>query len=232
MSQNLYILMQINDSVFPIGGYTQSYGLETYILNDSVKSKEDVFTYISTNLKTAFLYSELLVMSLAYDYASSGQFNKIIELDHIMKVSKTPREIRVASHKLGARFVKTVSVIHNVNYCNESFLDYAKAVANKETLPNHAVAQGVFCASLGIEKKQAMSFYCYASSSAMVTNSVKAVPLSQTVGQQILFDLSPLHDKIIEEALTLDISYVGLSMPGFDIRCMQHEVLYSRLYMS
>ncbi len=232
MNNVLYTLMQVNDSVFPIGGYTQSYGLETYILNGDICTKKDVTNYISTNLKTAFTYSELLVMSLAYDYACNGDIEKIKSLDKMMLASKSPREIREASYKLGTRFVKTIAAIENVHYVNDVFTNYATKVLAKEFLTNHAVAQGIFCASLGVEKKLAMSFYTYATTSAMVTNSVKAVPLSQSVGQQILFDVSRIHDEIIEYVLTLDVSYVGLSMPGFDLRCMQHEVLYSRLYMS
>ena len=39
-------------------------------------------------------------------------------------------------------------------------------------------------------------------------------------------------DEIIDMLLSLDIKDLCLSTPGFDIRCMQHEALYSRLYMS
>ncbi len=35
--QQLLTLLQINDSMFPIGGFTHSYGLESYIAADLVK---------------------------------------------------------------------------------------------------------------------------------------------------------------------------------------------------
>ena len=54
-NEKVYLLMQVNDSVFPIGGYTQSYGLETYILKDLVRDEEKAYEYISTNLKTTYL---------------------------------------------------------------------------------------------------------------------------------------------------------------------------------
>ena len=44
MNENqLFILLQVNDAQFPIGGYSHSYGLETYIqkniVNDPVCSR-------------------------------------------------------------------------------------------------------------------------------------------------------------------------------------------------
>ena len=35
-----FLLLQINDSLFPIGGYSHSYGLETYIQKGIVQDLE------------------------------------------------------------------------------------------------------------------------------------------------------------------------------------------------
>jgi urease accessory protein len=39
-------------------------------------------------------------------------------------------------------------------------------------------------------------------------------------------------EKTVWETMELDRDLVGLCNTAFDIRCMQHERLYSRLYMS
>ena len=49
-----YLLLQINDAAFPIGSYTHSYGLETYIQKNLIKNSNDVYEYIKTNAKTNF----------------------------------------------------------------------------------------------------------------------------------------------------------------------------------
>lgn len=231
-NEKIYLLMQVNDSVFPIGGYTQSYGLETYVLQDRIKNAEQAFTYISHNLKNSFLYSELLVAAYAYDYAKANALDKIIALDETMAVTKTASEIRDASEKLGSRFVKTISTTAEIAFESNIFSAYLDQVNQGKVTPNHAVAYGVFCAAIGAKKETALTFYLYAATSAMVTNSVKLVPLSQTQGQQILHKCHKIFDEIIEEVGKASEDEIGLSMPGLDIRCMQHEVLYSRLYMS
>ena len=231
-NDKIYLLMQVNDSVFPIGGYTQSYGLETYILRDKVRDEKNAYEYISTNLQTSYLHTELLSASLAFDAAKSGDLEKILELDELLHVIKTPVEMRDASIKLGGRFVKTISTTTEIKFDSDIFNRYVEKVNKKECEPNHAVAYGIFCAAINVDKKTALSFFIYAATSAMVTNSVKAVPLSQTQGQQILYRCSQLFSSIVEKVMKMDESMLGLSMPGFDIRSMQHETLYSRLYMS
>jgi urease accessory protein len=66
----------------------------------------------------------------------------------------------------------------------------------------------------------------------MVTNCVKTIPLSQTAGQQILAGCYSCFQEILREVLELTIDDLCLSAPGFDIRGIQHEKLYSRIYMS
>ena len=36
-----FLLLQINDSAFPIGSYTQSFGLETYVQKGLITNKDE-----------------------------------------------------------------------------------------------------------------------------------------------------------------------------------------------
>lgn len=231
VDKNIFILFQINDSLFPIGAYSHSYGLETYIQKNLVKDMNSAYEYIKSNLKYNFLYTELLSIYLAYEYADKNKINKLIELDNILNCSKSPKEIRLASQKLGSRFIKTL-ISSNMKYKNNNFIDYININDNNKLLPTHTVAYGVFCQSIGIERNKAIEGFLYSYTSQTITNCVKTVPLSQTQGQQLLYRSYELFDEILNILPTLTIEDLCLSTPGFDVRCMQHETLYSRLYMS
>ena len=66
----------------------------------------------------------------------------------------------------------------------------------------------------------------------MVTNCVKTIPLSQSSGQKLLSGYFEEFTDILEEVGQCTEEDLCRSAPGFDIRGIQHEKLYSRLYMS
>ena len=230
MNENqLFILLQVNDAQFPIGGYSHSYGLETYIQKNIVNDPESALAFMESSIMNSFLYSELLPARLAYEYALEGKLDKILELEEIVEASKSPVEIRSAAQKLGSRFIKTV-VSMDCDYVSDIFTKYVAAVENSQ--PTHATAYGVFCAAVGIEQRRAMESYLYTNTAGKLVICVKTIPLSQTQGQQILKQCHPIFTKALDKLETLTEKQLCLSNPGFDVRCMQHEVLYSRLYMS
>lgn len=224
-----FILLQINDALFPIGAYSHSYGLETYIQKNIVYNAETAFEYIENNVKYNFLYTELLAAKLAFEYSETNDLNKLLELEEIIIASKAPLEIRIAAQKLASRFTKTLKAI-DVKYESDIFSKYADI--SKSEFRTYAVSYGVFCAAVGIDKKAAMEAFLYSQTSASITNCVKSVPLSQTQGQQLLYKSYNIFEEVLDTLENLTIEKLCLSTPGFDIRCMQHESLYSRLYMS
>ena len=224
-----FFLLQVNDALFPIGGYSHSYGLETYIQKGIVHDEDSAEEFIHKRLEYNFLYNEFLAVRLGWEYAVRGDLTAISRLEEIMEAGKIPRETRDASRKLGSRFIKTLSALE-IPRENRVFEEYREARKGKSV--HHAVAYGVFCGAAGITREEALEHFLYAQTSAMVTNCVKTIPLSQSSGQKLLSGCYPLLQKLTREVKELGEEWLGLSGPGFDLRCMQHEGLYSRIYMS
>lgn len=224
-----FFLLQVNDALFPIGGYSHSYGLETYIQKGIVHDEDSAEEFIHKRLEYNFLYNEFLAVRLGWEYAVSGDLTAISRLEEIMEAGKIPRETREASRKLGSRFIKTLSALE-IPRENRVFEEYREARKGKSV--HHAVAYGVFCGAAGITREEALEHFLYAQTSAMVTNCVKTIPLSQSSGQKLLSGCYPLLQKLTREVKELGEEWLGLSGPEFDLRCMQHEGLYSRIYMS
>ena len=223
------LLQQICDSVFPIGAYSHSYGLETYIQLGLVRDEATAAEWVARQVRFPLAYTELAGMRIAYDAAAAGDLSRVSALEAELAALKAPAETRTASQKLAARFIRTVGALGALSPGEADRFD-----AYAATRPRHAVnaAYGVFAALAGIDREALLRRYLYTQVSAMVLCAVKSVPLSQTAGQAVLYRSFPDQERAVRAALSAGESTLGISMPGFDICCIEHESLYSRLYMS
>lgn len=221
-------LLHLSDPTLPIGGYTQSNGLETYVQNGLVNNKASAAEYVKNNLWYNLRYNDAALMKLAYEAALEGNTDELLRLDQECEALKSPMEVRVSSQKLGLRLFKIFS-----RYLNAPIMEHWQQwIRARECNTHYCVVFGTVAALLNIPLEEALHGFYYNAAIGMVTNAVKLVPLGQLDGQDILFELHDDLEELVKESLHLDRNLIGMCNIGIDIRCMQHERLYSRLYLS
>ena len=87
-----FFLLQVNDALFPIGGYSHSQGLETYIQQGRVHDEKTAAEYISKKLKLNLACTDLLGVRLAYEYALKEDVDALDILEEILGASRIPME--------------------------------------------------------------------------------------------------------------------------------------------
>ncbi|SKA48142.1 urease accessory protein [Chitinophaga eiseniae] len=227
--QKLLTLLQVNDSMFPIGSFTHSYGLESYVDARIVHDNSSAAEYARTMLEHSIYYNDaaFLYKTLTLPPGKKG-WDKLVELDTLVTALKASYEIRDASKKLAIRFLKLTTELKSYPTCKK----YAAAIQQEELHGHYAIAFGLHVKAAGISLEDALSAFYYNTLNGIITNCAKTVPISQTAGQKILYDLQPVIAKLVRQQPGMDEQQLGLCCIGQEIKCMQHEKLRTRIYIS
>ena len=213
--------VQAMDAFFPIGAYTLSDGMETYVQQGIVHEKNSLVNFLNSYLYV-LSYTKLgfaAKAALGYDYEL---------LDALCSASTSAYEVRKGSKKLCARFLKAQSRINSLPLLQE----YEGKIKSGNCDGCFPVAVGLFIRSLAADVNDALNLYCYNQLSAMVNHAVKLVPLPQLDGQAALAEILPHISNAVKTAVECEIDELGISGSGFELRCIQHETLESRMYIS
>lgn len=228
MSAALFNLLHLSDPNLPVGGYAHSAGLETFVqqgkVHDATTAQNFVIEMLSSNIR----FTDAAFVSLAFDAFITTDYETILQLDEECHAVKVPEEMRQASVKMGNRLLKIFAPVCK----NEMITDYQQHLLRQETPGHYSIVFGICAAAMNISRQEMLTGFFYNAAVGFVTNCVKLIPLGQQQGQQILHVIQPMLQKLVEASVEPDKEMIGVCCAGFDISQMQHEQLYTRLYMS
>ncbi|KAA8828340.1 urease accessory protein UreF [Bifidobacterium tissieri] len=248
-------MLQVCDSVFPIGAFALSNGMETFVQRDFLRRGPDFEQYLKNYLEVA-PYKEIGQMVIAGRYAQDSRLSergldtRIEELDALCSALQSAREIRDGSERMCARLIKLVEKMDangtatvtattgsgikrgGIERNSPHLARYRRLIADGRCRGLHAIAMGLYAADHAASLRSAAVTYGYSLISALTMCAAKAIPLSQYAGQVALHDSFPNLVQAVDVAFTLKPDDLGISGAYLDIAAMQHETLYSRLYMS
>ncbi len=224
MNSKLTTLLHLSDPTLPIGGYAHSYGLESYVQQGGVHDCASAKVFVRNSLWENAKYNDALYVRLAWEATTLDTPERLKELDEECTAIKSPSEIRNASLKLGVRLLKIFERrLDNVDSLSE---------LTQNRGGHYPIIYGAVAAKLGLTLHETLLSFYYNMLVCMVTNAVKLIPLGQLAGQDLIFELEAQLDELVGETIEVDPEMRGVCAVGFDIKAMQHERLYSRLYMS
>lgn len=214
-------LLQICDSNFPIGSFSHSFGLETYINEKKVFDKKSFECWLQGYMNQ-LLFNDILSIKLLYMYKEDTLLEFAYKLSELLHVSTLAKETKEANTLIAKRMLKNLNDLYEIKVLNE----YAKQV----DIPQSSIVYGLFCLYEGIDLKTSILTYCFSAVNTIIQNAIRAIPLSQKDGQMILKNCD--IEKMYESVLSLEIEDLGASLVGLEIAQMKHENLEFRLFMS
>lgn len=226
----LLALLQLNDSAFPSGAFTHSYGLEQLVREGVVRDVADVERVVGSLLSHTVAPSEASAAWQSACAAEREDLTGVLALDRGLHALKPAQELRNASLQTGRRFLEEVCV-----HGESSLLAaYRGAVATDAHLGSYAVAFGVVAAAHQIEARYVPAAVLLAAATAMLQASMRLARVSHRDVQGILHRQRSHIAKLATEVRTKRVSLESLTgfNPVQDIASMRHARAEARLFAS
>jgi urease accessory protein len=226
-------LLQLNDSAFPSGAFTHSYGLEQLVRQVVVRTAADVERYVTSVLTQTVAMSEAPAAYAVCETAGHDDLEAVLAYDRALHAMKPASELRQASLMTGRRFLEEVAV----HVESPLLAAYQRQVLEDDSLGNYAVAFGVVAASQGIEPRYVPAAVMLAAATAMLQASMRLMRVSHRDVQAILHRLRPLIARLAADVRSGALRPESPSLlSGFhplqDIASMRHASAEARLFAS
>ena len=221
-------LFQIHDSAFPTGGYAHSFGMETYIQENTIGNKDELWSFCNTYIEHNLASTDAIIVKEAYELAKKRDMEGLVHLEGICHSLKLSPESRKGSMMMGRQFLQTVSTLND----DDLLIFYNEKIKNKEMKGHFPVAYGIYTSILEVNMRLSIETFLYSSVATLVQNAVRAVPLGQMGGVETLYRLLPVIQKATKKIMGLGLDDLANHSIALEIASMKHEYLHSRLFIS
>jgi urease accessory protein len=221
--QQLLRLLQLASPLLPVGGYSYSEGLESLILQGNIRNRSTLQTWVDRELQTGTIRIETAVMDRAYLASSQLNRERLNHWNNWLTAARETEELRLQSWQMGGSLIKLVL---------ELTPEIQESIQSIEHPCHYAIAFGMTAQSWQIDRHPAILAYLHSWVANQIGVGVKLIPLGQTAGQQILWQLQESIDLLSQTILILNDEDLYACSWGSSLASMQHETLYSRLFRS
>ncbi|MFC3690234.1 urease accessory protein UreF [Aquipuribacter hungaricus] len=245
--------LQLNDSAFPSGRYTLSYGLEAFvqagIITRSSPPKE-LLALLGDQIRHGTAPADAAALACAHRAAPTGTVTTgtaspgsvtgtvpvelaaglaaVGAVDARLSAVKLAREARQSSARTGRQLLTTAAAAFD----SPAVTGYCAEVRAGTHPGNAAVALGLVSAVLGVPLAHAVAGELYTFASGWLAAAVRLSVTDHRVAQLVLHRLGPLLESATVTATTASVDDIRSCTPLVDVMAMRHERAELRLFSS
>ncbi|MEV0426798.1 urease accessory protein UreF [Micromonospora sp. NPDC050495] len=219
-------LLQFGDSVFPVGAFSFSNGLETAVEHGTVHDHATLQEFVRTVTRVAAT-GDGVALLVAHRGARAGDLDRIRQADEAVHLRKLNEETRTMSARMGRKLAEAANRI-----VGESLLKKRAAETGTGVPVTYPVALGVLFAELGIGEEDAFAAHQYGAASMVLGAAVRLMRVDHLDTQSILFAVNEKVPEDYQELRTASLDDMQGFAPHLDVLAGAHQHAHVRMFMS
>jgi urease accessory protein len=226
VSRPLLALLHLCDSLFPIGSFGYSDGLEAATAAGLVETPADLQEWLDVCLDEVVGRMDGPAALRAWAEFDRQDWQALCDLDDEITAMRPASATRRSNRAIGLRLVTTWSVLYP-DQRMEHLLDLAR---RQQLGPGLPIAFGCACASAGVDKRDTGAAFAYTRLASTTSAALRLMQIGQTSAHaQLTKTLERVP--VVVEAMTMRARPESF-VPAMDLSAMAQQYLHSRLFRS
>jgi urease accessory protein len=226
-AMHLARLLQFGDSMFPIGGFSFSGGLESAIQRRVVSDCATLLAFTRTALEQAHR-GDGIALIRAHHATMAEDVDEVARIDALVYARKLSGETRMMSVRMGRKFTELGAHVTG----SPVLLDWRERVAASMTPGCYPVALAVNFAAQGLSAREAFVVHQYGGAATILGAALRLMRISHVDTQQMLYALNADVDAAYETAAGAGLDDMAGFAPLSEILAAVHVKAHVRLFMN
>jgi urease accessory protein len=220
-------MLQFGDSMFPIGGFAFSGGLEPAVQNGVVTDAAALLAFARTAVDQANR-GDGIALICAHRAAHASDMSELVRIDQRIFARKLSDETRKMSTRMGKKFSEMGAQVIG----SSLLLAWRERIEAGTTPGCYAVALAVNFAAQGLSAKDAFVVHHYGVASVILSAALRLMRISHVETQRMLYLLNADVDDAYRTAAAANLDDMAGFAPMADILAAAHVKAHVRLFMN
>lgn len=218
--------LQLGDSAFPSGMFTQSHGLER-LIHAGLRGAA-LETVLHSYIRHSAGPAEALAARWTVRAAVAGDLALIEQIDERLDATKLAEEPRLASRRCGGRVAQLGVQLFNTPLLSA----YARQISAGETPGHQSVALALLAHANGLDEHAATLVELQTVAASLASAALRLGAIDHVGLQRLLLLLRPTLIEAAEASADADWRDIGGFAPQIEIAQMQHRYEAMHLFVS
>lgn len=220
-------LLHLCDSLFPIGGFAYSDGLESATSAGRVVDADGLRAWLDVCVDETVGRVDGPAVWQAWSAVHEARWDALDTLDEELTALRPSSSARRSSRAMGLRLLTTWQTLYP-----DPRIEHAVALARAGRLgPALPIAFAAASVSAGIERRTSVEAFAYTRLSATISAAMRLMPVGQTDAHALLARALDRVPGVVDGIIGRDGSVESFT-PALDIAMMSQQYLHSRLFRS